>query len=133
MARPAAKHPTELELSILQILWRAGSGSGRDVQAELSRAGRTLAYTSVLTILNIMTRKDYLRRRKSAEGGSGFIYLPRISERATTGKMLADLLRRVFHGSASALVLKLLEDRHLDQSELTRLRKLVDEQTGGPR
>ena len=51
MARPAARHPTELELAILQILWRAGSGSGRDVQAELNRAGRTLAYTSVITIL----------------------------------------------------------------------------------
>jgi predicted transcriptional regulator len=32
----------------------------------------------------------------------------------------------VFHGSASALLLKLLEDKHLDRDELAKLREIVD-------
>jgi BlaI family transcriptional regulator, penicillinase repressor len=125
LARPPAKHPTELELAILQILWSTGPLSCRDVQAALNPP-RTLAYTSVITMLNIMTRKGYLTRKKSAAGS--FIYSPKITERATTGRMLSDLLHRVFHGSASALVLKLLEDKHLKDVELKELRRLVDKE-----
>ena len=125
MARPAAKHPTELELQILHILWTIGPANGRQVQTELAKSqSRELAYTSVVTILNIMTRKRYLKRRKG-EGGS-FIYTAVVNEKTNAGRMLRDLVDRVFHGSASALLLKLLEDKHLDPDELAKLREIVD-------
>jgi predicted transcriptional regulator len=124
MARPAARHPTDLELKILHILWTTGPANGRHVQAELAKLSRELAYTSVITVLNIMTRKRYLKRRKG-EGGS-FVYTAVVNEKANAGRMLRDLVDRVFHGSASALLLKLLEDKHLDRDELAKLREIVD-------
>lgn len=138
MARPASKHPTELELAILNVLWRGGGGpskpmTGREVQEGLAGAGRELAYTSVVTVLNIMTRKGYLKRKKAAAGtgGSGvgavgFVYQPSVTEKANAGRMLRDLIDRVFHGSTSAVLLKLLEESRLDAGEIARLRDVVD-------
>ena len=132
MARPASKHPTELELEILKVLWRSGGtqpATGREVQAALAAAGRDLAYTSVVTVLNIMTRKGYLRRKMAAGSGAGggFAYQPSVTEKATTGRMLRDLVDRVFHGSAGAVLLKLLEEHRLDAGEIARLREMVDQ------
>lgn len=132
MPRPASRHPTELELEILKVLWRGGAAapggaaagaSGRDVQAAL-RPFRPLAYTSVITILNIMTRKRYLSRRKV---NGVFRYVPQVSERVTARGMLGDLVRRVFRGSRAAALLGLLEEGDLDERELELLRKLVEQ------
>jgi predicted transcriptional regulator len=136
MARPASKHPTELELEILKALWRGGGNrpaTGREVQERLAAAGRELAYTSVVTVLNIMTRKGYLRRKKSTGtsgggggGGGGFAYQASVTEKANAGRMLRDLIDRVFHGSTSAVLLKLLEESRLDAADIARLRGVVD-------
>jgi predicted transcriptional regulator len=130
MARPASKHPTELELEILKALWRRAAGTkastGREVQEALTAGGRELAYTSVVTVLNIMTRKGYLRRRKAPDGAAGFAYQPAVTETSTAGRMLRDLIDRVFHGSGSAVLLKLLEETRLDAGEIARLREAVD-------
>jgi BlaI family transcriptional regulator, penicillinase repressor len=125
MARPASRHPTELELEILKILWRDGPASGRQVRDTLA-ATRDLAYTSVMTILNIMARKGYLERSK-AEGG--YTHRARVSERTTGGQMVRDLVDRVFDGSAGALMLNLLETNELSADELRRLRELINRQT----
>jgi BlaI family penicillinase repressor len=123
MARPASRHPTELELEILKILWRDGPSSVRHVREALT-GFRDLAYTSVMTIMTIMTRKRYLRRSK-AEGG--YVYRARITQESTTGRMLRDLVNRAFDGSAAALMLNLLETNEIDAHELKRLRELINE------
>lgn len=122
MARPVSRYPTELELEILKILWRQGEASVREVQEALIPF-RELAYTSVMTIMNIMFKKGYLRRKKV---GKGYHYIPRISEEKTTHGMLGDLVDRVFDGSASSVMLNLLESREIDPAELSELRKLLD-------
>ncbi|GMU23487.1 MAG: BlaI family transcriptional regulator [Phycisphaerae bacterium] len=122
MARPTSKHPTELELEILKILWRDGPASVRQVRDALV-GFRDLAYTSVMTVMTIMTKKGYLRRSK-VEGG--YVYRSRISEQVTTRRMLRDLVERVFGGSASAVMLNLLKTQDLDANELKRIRELID-------
>ena len=99
MARTASKYPTELELMILKILWREGSATIRIVR-DLLADQRDLAYNSVMTIMNIMRRKGYLKRAK--RDGS-YVYSPQISEQATMRRMLSDLVDRVFDGSAAGV------------------------------
>jgi BlaI family transcriptional regulator, penicillinase repressor len=122
MARPASSHSTDLELEILKILWKTGPAPVRSVRDALAAAGRELAYTSVMTIMTIMTRKGYLRRKK-ADGL--FIYRPSITEHSTTRGMLQDLVNRAFDGSAAALVQRLLETSDIDDAELQTLRELI--------
>lgn len=122
MARPISRHPTELELEILKILWRDGPAPVREVREALAPT-RALAYTSIMTIMNIMTRKGYLKR---ARKDGRFVYTPRISEKATTRQMLGDLVDRAFDGSAAAVMLHLLEAGEIDAAELKHLRALIN-------
>ncbi len=121
MARPRSKHPTELELLILKVLWRLGPLPVRDVREALVPE-RDLAYTTVITMMNIMTNKGYLRRKKR---GASFVYTPKITENRTAGKMLKDIVDRVFNGSAAAVMVNLLETSELNEAELVKLRKIL--------
>lgn len=121
--RSESEHPTELELDILKVLWKESPLPVRDVRARLGTdAGRRLAHSSVITMLNIMHRKGYLRRKKV---GNAFVFSPKIEKDRVSGGMMRDLLSRVFDGSASAMVLNLLETNDLDAEELAELRKLI--------
>ncbi|MCE5231536.1 BlaI/MecI/CopY family transcriptional regulator [bacterium] len=121
MVRPASNYPTDLELEILKVLWRDGPSVVQHVRDELAPA-RTLAYSSVITIMNIMTDKGYLSRAKE---GKGYRYKARVKERATKRQMLADLVDRAFDGSAAAVMLNLIETKGVDPAELDQLREIL--------
>ena len=127
MARPASRHPTELELEILKILWREGPLPGRRIRDSLA-GSRDLAYTSVMTVLKIMTEKRYVRRKK-VDGS--FVYSARVTEEAVSRRMLDDVVNRVFNGSAAAVVLNLLETSDLDEAELRKLRRILRQKSEG--
>ncbi|WP_442485079.1 BlaI/MecI/CopY family transcriptional regulator [Aeoliella sp. SH292] len=124
MARAESEYPTELELEILKVLWAESPLPVRDVRTKLeSEAGRTLAHSSVITMLNIMHRKGFLRRVKD---GKAFLFSPKVEKQQVTGKMAGDLVSRVFDGSPTALMLNLLETSDLDAEELAELRRLIN-------
>ena len=122
MARPTSRHPTELELEILKILWREGPSPGRKIRDALV-GFRDLAYTSVMTIMKIMTEKKYVRRKK-ADGN--FVYYPCVTEETVAKQMLHDVVDRVFDGSAAAVMLNLLQTADLDEQELGQLRQIIN-------
>src|SRR5262245_32982274 len=123
MPRSESEHPTELELEILKVLWAKSPLQVRDVRERLkSAAGRDLAHSSVITMLNIMHRKGYLRRRKV---GKAFEFTPKLEKESVTGGMMRDMLLRVFDGSPSAMVLNLIDSTDLDAEELAELRRLI--------
>ena len=123
MARPAAKHPTELELQILKILWEGSPQFARDVQGHLANVGRDLAKTSVITTLNNMVEKRYLSRKKQR---NSFLFSPRVSEEMISEQMLGDVVDRVFDGSTSAVLLKLFDVQTVDEEELKELRRIIN-------
>ena len=123
MARPSSVHPTELELEILKILWEESPLPVRDVRARLeSQAGRKSAHSSVITILNIMFDKGFLKRKKD---GKSFLFSPKVKKDRVTGSMTGDLLSRAFNGSLPAMVMNLLETNDVDADELAEIRKLI--------
>ena len=123
MARPTSRHPTELELEILKILWREGPSPGRVIRDALV-GFRDLAYTSVMTVMKIMTEKKYVRRKK-VDGN--FVYYSCVKEETVAKRMLHDVVDRVFDGSAAAVMLKLLQTADLDEEELRQLRQIIDQ------
>lgn len=122
MARPATPHPTGFELEILKVLWRRGPSSVSEVREALAGT-RDPAYTSVMTILNIMVRKGYLARRRN---GRAFLYRAKISEGGAIGRIVRDLVERAFGGSHRAAMVHLLEAGDLEGEELEELRRLID-------
>jgi BlaI family penicillinase repressor len=124
MARRESDYPTELELEILKVLWAESPLPVRDVRARLERdAGRPLAHTSVITMLNIMVRKGYLRRRKE---GNAFLFSAKLEQQTLRRGVLGDLAARLFGGSPAEMALNILESAEIDADELAELRKLIN-------
>lgn len=122
MARPPSEYPTELELEILKILWQEAPRTVEAVRETLAAQGRELSHSSVITMLNIMVRKDYVERTKN---GRAFEFTPLVREDEVGREMVNDLVTRVFDGSASTLMLRLLETSDVDAQELAEIRKLI--------
>ena len=126
MKKSTAKHPTTLELEVLKILWRDGPATVREVRDALADV-RDLAYTSVLTVLDIMFKKGYVRRKKRA---TSFVYRSAVNRQTTTRGMLGDLVEKLFDGSPAAAALHLLETSDIDEKELRTLRTLLESKNG---
>jgi BlaI family transcriptional regulator, penicillinase repressor len=124
MVRPKSSYPTELELEILKILWQRSPLTVRDVREALVGVGRELAHTSVITTLNVMTRKKYLRRSMQ---GKSCLFAPKVSREDASQQMLGDVVNRVFDGSAKAVVLSLFDCAELNPADLKELRRLIDQ------
>lgn len=123
MARPASKHPTELELLILKILWRESPLLARDVREALAKEGRDLAKTSVITTLNTLVDKGYLTRKKQR---NFYLFSPIVDEDTVSEQVLSDVVDRVFEGSTSAVLLKLFDVQDVDEEDLKELRRIIN-------
>jgi len=124
MARPASAQPTELELQILKVLWRRSPQPVSAVREALAQEERKLAHTSVITTLNTMVRKKYLKRVKN---GKAFLFSPLVAEAEISRRMLRDVVNRVFDGSAKAVMLSLFDNEQVDAGELKELRRLINQ------
>jgi predicted transcriptional regulator len=114
--------PTEGEYVILQVLWRLGSGTVRDVHRIMNQS-REIAYTSVLKTLQVMTEKGLVVRNEEERA---HVYTPAFSEETTQGGILTDLLRRVFSGSPQRLVMRALEVQPATTEERAEIRRMLD-------
>jgi predicted transcriptional regulator len=114
---------TRQELAIMKIVWRAGAVTVRDVyQALLSK--RQVAYTTVMTMMNILETKGYLRKEKDERA---FRYRPARQERTVVTSMVRDFVNRVFDGAAHPLLLHLVKEAHLSEEERRELLRLIKE------
>jgi BlaI family transcriptional regulator, penicillinase repressor len=126
MARPRHEQPTPAELEILKILWDCDRpASVRDVLEIVNRGALPpRAYTSVMSLLNVMTDKGLVHREPH---GRAFLYAPISPREQTLRSMLRETLERVYNGSASLLVAHLLDQSHPSGAELKQIRSLLDE------
>lgn len=115
---------TPLELEIMKVLWDLGPSPVQTVQERLPD-DRKLAYNTVQTMLNVLHRKGKVKREIQ---GRAFLYEPLVSRPQAARLAAADLVHRMFDGSAENLVLSLVETRQLTPETLARLRKMLEEQ-----
>jgi BlaI family transcriptional regulator, penicillinase repressor len=118
--------PTPAELAILQILWRDGPRTVREVFDSL-KDDRATGYTTTLKLLQIMTEKGLVTRQ---EVGRAHVYSAGQTEEQAQRRIVGDLLDRVFDGAAQKLVMHALTSRKASSSELAEIRRLLDELEG---
>lgn len=123
MARRQQETPTEAELEVLKVLWERGPSTGRDVLNVLNQE-RKRAYTSVMSVLNIMSDKGLATRKPH---GRAFIYSAKRPREKTLGHIVKNLLGHVFEGSAALLVTQVLDQSKPSESELELIRKAIEE------
>lgn len=117
----------DLEADVMEVLWRRGEASIREVWEELKRR-RSITFNSIMTIMNRLVAKGLLRRE---DGRGRYRYAPRM-DRET-------LLARVSHDVAKALVeefgeiavaqfVAVLQDA--DPEKLAALERMIRERRG---
>src|SRR5919107_1690414 len=101
--------PTDLELSILQVLWKREAGSVREILHDYNRGrAEDVGYTTILKMLQIMTEKGLVERDDTVRPQ---VYRASRSQDQTQRQLVSDLLERAFEGSAKRLVMQALSAR----------------------
>ena len=114
--------PTASELEILHVLWNRGPSTVRDVLESLNEK-KSLGYTGVLKLLQIMTAKGFVVRD---ERNRAHVYDARRPADQTKRQLATDMLERVFEGSASQLMMHALAGQRTSAEEIEELRRILD-------
>lgn len=122
MPRRRQVTPTEVELEILQVLWNQQPSTVREVVDVLNET-RPRAYTSILSMLNVMYEKGLVTRQMR---GRAHVYRAKISRDKTLGGVVRDLLGRAFNGSTTSLITQVLEQSKPTPEELDEIRRTIE-------
>jgi predicted transcriptional regulator len=114
--------PTERELQALKVLWQLGNATVREICDAIDSQGDRLAYTTVLSLLQVMEQKGLVGH--SAQG-KVYSYFPRVRREPTFRRLAKGFLETVFDGAMDEYVMRALESRRLSSDEIKRLKKLI--------
>jgi predicted transcriptional regulator len=122
--RSKSDTPTAQELEIMKIIWPLGRATVRDVYEQL-RTRRTIAYTTVQTMMNILEEKGHLTK---VPGERAQWYRPTRPRKAVVSSMVREFVDRVFDGSARPLLVHLVKQKGLTERERRALQALLDKE-----
>src|SRR4051812_16238791 len=124
MARPPARDLTERELEVMHVFWAGGELTAADARDRLAEAGRELSYPTVANLVRALHEKGFV---EPVNAERPFRYAACRSYEEVSGRLLTDLVSRVFRGSREQLFVRLLDGRKLTAHERTLLESLLQE------
>jgi len=107
----------------MHVVWEIDGGTVRQVH-EILNQQRPLAYTTVMTMMNILEEKGHLSRSKE---GRAYRYEPVRPKSQVISGMVDDFVGRVFEGSAAPLVVSLVKDKKLSKKDLDEIARMIRE------
>ena len=110
---------SELQISLMRVLWRRGETSTADVAAELAEE-RGLKHTTVATLLTRLEKRGVVAQRRE---GRQLYYRAAVGEAQVRRSMVADLIGALFDGDARALVAHLVQESEIAPGDLAKVRK----------
>ncbi|HMA24725.1 MAG TPA: BlaI/MecI/CopY family transcriptional regulator [Gemmatimonadaceae bacterium] len=112
------------ELAVMSVLWRLGSASVAEARDALEE---DLAYTSVLSALQTLEEKGFVRHKSE---GRAYRYFPTVGADRAGGSALARIRDAIFHGSAERMFAQMVADKRLGRKELEQMRQLLADRLG---
>jgi len=128
-SQPTDSKLTVAQLELMNLFWERGELSVAQAWTLLSKK-RSLARNTVQTMLTRMADKGWLHTRTE---GKAFYFRAARPRESTLRKMVSQLLDTAFAGSASGLVMALLESRRISPEETQAIRDLIDGMQGAKR
>jgi BlaI family transcriptional regulator, penicillinase repressor len=121
--------PTDRELEALKVLWDRGEATVRDLADAMNasaaqQGGDELAYTTVLSLLQVMEQKGFVTHRRA---GKAYVYVPRAERQSTIRRMARSFLEKVFDGAVDEYLVHALEAKRLSADELDQLEAMLAE------
>ena len=114
---------TPQELAIMKVVWRLDKATVRQVYEAL-REKRSIAYTTVMTMMRVLEDKDYLVREMADRA---HVYRPARPRQQVMGALVRDFVDRVFDGASDNLLLHLAKDNRLTDKQRRTVEKLIEE------
>jgi predicted transcriptional regulator len=112
-----------LQRAVLEVVWERGEATVHDVLARLP-ADRPLAYTSVLSTLQVLEKLGWVTHRTE---GRTYVYRATKTRDEAGRRSLRKFVQRVFRGNRLLLFQHLLEEERLSPEELASLRRMIDQ------
>jgi BlaI family transcriptional regulator, penicillinase repressor len=116
--------PTDRELEALKVLWDQEQSTVREVWRVLSAADRDLAYTTILSLMQVMEQKGLVGHRAE---GKAYVYFPRVERKNVFRGLASGFLERVFDGAVDEYLVHALQGRRPSDEELDRLERMIAE------
>ena len=112
------------ERQIMDILYRLGQGSAKDV---LDNLPDPPSYSAVRALMATLENKGMVKHSKESRR---YIYKPAITEKRARRSAMSNFLSTFFEGSPEKLVAALLDpkDMQLNQKEIEKIRQALDEE-----
>ena len=114
---------TPLESLIMNVVWDSGEVTVRQVQDAL-KSQRNLAYTSVLTMMQVLERKGFVASRRA---GRANVYWPKVSRARFGLRSAAEIVNSFFSGSVPEMVSHFAELDRLSKEDLRQLQDILDQ------
>lgn len=124
MARPPAKDLTERELEVMHIFWRHGEATAAGARDRLAGAGLDRSYVTIANLVRTLHEKGFLEQVNDERP---FLYRPVRTFEEVSGRLLGDLVQRVFRGSRAQLLRSLVQARKLTAEERAVLERILEE------
>ena len=124
------ENPTERELEALKVLWDRGEATVREVCDAINATGEGLAYTTVLSLLQVMEQKGAVDHRRE---GKAYLYRPLVEREKTLSQLAGRFLERVFDGSVDEYLVHALGARRVSKAELEQLEAMIHEAKQNPK
>ena len=105
----------------MKVVWALGRATVRDVYEVLLKR-RKIAYTTVMTMMNILEQKKFLKKRRRDRA---YVYQASRPKDQVTRAMVREFVDRVFSGSAHPLLVHLVEDRRLSEKDLEEIKRMI--------
>ena len=126
MARPPARDLTDRELEVMHSFWKHGEATAAEARDRLAAAGLDRTYPTVANLVRILLDKGFLHQ---VNNDRPFRYRPVRSYEDVSGRLLGDLVDRVFRGSREQLLVRLVGKQKLTTQERAALEAILKEQT----
>lgn len=118
--------PTDRELEALKVLWERGRATVRELvdamNAGVKAGDGELAYTTVLSLLQVMEQKGLVRHERD---GKAYVYLPRVERQSIFRRLAGGFLDKVFDGSVDEYLVHALESKRLSAEEIEQLEAML--------
>lgn len=120
--------PTDRELEALKVLWERRETTVRDLADAMNAnaqktGGDELAYTTVLSLLQVMEQKSLVDHRRE---GKAYVYFPLVEQQSTFRQLAGAFLDKVFDGALSEYLVHALESKRVSSTELDKLDAMLD-------
>ncbi|MES2790794.1 MAG: BlaI/MecI/CopY family transcriptional regulator [Planctomycetota bacterium] len=114
--------PTERELQVLKVLWQDGEATVREVWKVLSASDTELAYTTALSLMQVMEQKGLVKHRAD---GKAYVYSPLVKQQSVFRQMASRFLKRVFDGAVDEYLVHALAGQRPSDAELDRMEHML--------